>query len=179
MKQNSLILSLVGGGVAFICLFLPWVKFDRSLMPDEVDTAEAIIYSGFKTDKYFLITLAFIAALAILGLSIYTLNQKMPWKSRTPLLISGGIGFLCVLLTLILFTQSLNSSIKKMSDIIESANDLGKAIGFSFKEAFEKAISLQFGGFGATIGFIVAIIGACNIPKSDISMKDKEQEVVT
>lgn len=177
MKQNTLILPIVGGGVAFVSFFLPWVKFDISLMPYEGDTAEAITYSGFKTDKYFLITLAFIAALAILGLSIYTLNQKIPWKSRTPLLISGGIGFLCVLLTLILFTQSLNSSIERMSDIIESANDLGKAIGYSFREAFKKAVRLQFGGFGAAIGFIVALIGAWNIPKSSDSMEDNKQNV--
>lgn len=63
-----------------------------------------------------------------------------------------------------------------MSDIIfnESATDLGRAMGFSVTEAFKKAISLQFGGFGAGIGFIVAIIGAQNLPKSDPSMEISE-----
>lgn len=63
-----------------------------------------------------------------------------------------------------------------MSDIIfnESATDLGRAMGFSFKEAFEKAVSLQFGGFGAAAGFIFAFMGAWNLPKSDISMENNK-----
>ena len=28
MKQNALTLSLVGGGIAFLCCFLPWIKID-------------------------------------------------------------------------------------------------------------------------------------------------------
>ena len=51
---------------------------------------------------------------------------------------------------------------------------LGEAMGFSVTEAFKKAISLQFGGFGAAIGFIVAIIGAWSLPKSDPSMENNE-----
>lgn len=175
MKQKLLLIPLAGGILSLLSIFLPWVKFDISLMPYEDSTAEAITYSGFEADRFFLVTLAFIAALAILGLSIYTLNQRTPWKSRTPLLISSGIGFLCVLLTLILFIQSLNSSIERMSDIIfQSTTDFGKAMGFSFKEAFKKAVSLQFGGFGAAIGFIVAFIGAWSLPKSDPSMENSE-----
>lgn len=176
MKQKLLLIPLAGGILALLSLFLPWVKFDSSLIPHETGTAEIITYSGFETNRFFLIPLAFIAALTILGLSIYTLNQKTPWKARTPLLISSGIGFLCIFLILILIIQSFNSSIKKMSDIIfnESATDLGRAMGFSFKEVFKKAISLQFGGFSAAIGFIVALIGAQNLPKSDPSMEISE-----
>ncbi len=47
-------------------------------------------------------------------------------------------------------------------------------MGFSFKEAFEKAVSLQFGGFGAAAGFIFAFMGAWNLPKSDISMENNK-----
>ena len=176
MKMHSRFIPLAGGILALLCLFLPWIKFDISLMPYEDRTAEAIIYSGFQIDRFSLVTVAFIAALTILGLSIYTLNQKTPWKARIPLLISSGTGLFCVVLILILFIQSFNSNIKKMSDIVfdESATDLRRAIGFSFKDAFEKAISLQFGGFGAAIGFIVAIIGAQNLPKSDPSIENSE-----
>ena len=176
MKQKLLLIPLAGGILSLLSIFLPWIKFDISLMPYGDRTAKAIIYSGFQIDRFFLVTLAFIAALTILGLSIYTLNQKKPWKARTSLLISSGAGLLCVVLILILFIQSLNSNIKKMSDIIfdESINDFGRAMGFSFKDAFEKAVSFQFGGFGAAIGFIVAFIGAWSLPKSDPSMENSE-----
>lgn len=102
MKQKLLLIPLAGGILALLSFFLPWVKFDISSMPYEDRTAEAITYSGFETDKFFLVPLAFLAALTILGLSIYTLNQKTPWKVRTPLLISSAIGFLCVFFILIL-----------------------------------------------------------------------------
>ena len=171
MKQNSLTLPLVGGGIAFLSFFLPWVKFDRTLIPRMVENPGPDVFttSGFGTGGL-LVILAFLSALAILGCSFYMLNQKTPWKSRTPVLISSGIGFLCVVLTLFLFNRSLNSSMQKMSNTLES---------IGFEETFEKAISLQFGGFGAAVGFIVTLIGAWNIPKSDISMEDNEQEVVT
>ena len=176
MTQKLLLIPLAGGILALLSLFLPWVKFDISLIPYEDSTAEAITYSGFETNRFFLVPLAFIAALTILVLSIYTLNQKTPWKARTPLIISSGIGFLSVLLILILIIQSFNSSIKKMSDIIfdESATDLGRAMGFSFKDAFENALSFQFGGFSAAIGFIVAFISAWSLPKSAPSLENSE-----
>ena len=175
MKQKLPLISLAGGILALLSILLPWVKFDLSLIPYEDSPAEAITHSGFETDR-FLATLTFVVALAILGVSIYTLNQKTPWKSRRILLSSSGAGLLCALSTLALFTQSMNSFIEKMSDIAfnESTNDFGRAMGFSFKEAFENAISLQFGGFGAAIGFIVAFIGAWSLPKSDPSMENSE-----
>ncbi|MCG9132214.1 hypothetical protein J5I95_11080 [Candidatus Poribacteria bacterium] len=175
MKQKSLLISLAGGILALLSIFLPWAKFDISSILYEDRTTEVITHSGFETDR-FLATLTFVVALAILGISIYTLNQKTPWKSRKILLSSSGAGLLCVLLTLALFTQSMNSFIEKMSDIAfdESTNDFGRAMDFSFKEAFENAISLQFGGFGAAIGFIVAFIGAWSLPKSNLSMENRE-----
>ncbi len=74
MRQKLLLIPLAGGILALLGLFLPWVKFDSSLIPHEIGTAEIITYSGFETNRLFLIPLAFIAALTILGLSIYTLN---------------------------------------------------------------------------------------------------------
>ena len=171
MKEKLLLIPLAGGILAILSLFLPWVKFASSLIPHEVGTAEVITYSGFEINGLF-VTLALIAALAISGVSIYNLNQKTPWKSRIPALRNSIAGLLCVVLTLILYTQSLNSGIEKVSDLFESTIDFESAM--NFKEAFEKAVSLQFGGFGAAIGFTVAIIGACSLPKSDPSMENSE-----
>ena len=126
---------------------------------------DVITTSGFETGG-FLVTLAFISVLAVLGISIYyMLDKKTFWKSRTLILISSGFGFLCVLLTLILLTRSLNLNMQKMSDTLES---------IGFEKAFENAISLQFGGFGAAIGFIVALVGAWNIPKSEPFVVDSK-----
>ena len=169
MKQKLLLIPLAGGILALSSLFLPWTKYAPSLIPNEDRTAEAITYSGFETNGL-LVTLAFIAVSLILGVSIYNLNQKTPWKARTPVLRNSIAGLLCIVLTLILYTQSLNSGIEKVSDLFESTIDFESAM--NFKEAFEKAVSLQFGGFGAAIGFIVAFIGAWSLPKSDPSMEN-------
>ena len=42
------------------------------------------------------------------------------------------------------------------------------------KVELEQLVSLQFGGFGAAIGFIVTLIGAWSLPKSDPSMENSE-----
>ena len=53
-------------------------------------------------------------------------------------------------------------------------NDFGRALLLSTKEAYQKAFRLQFGGFGAACGFIVAFIGAGRFPKSDPSTENSE-----
>ena len=166
MKQNAIFITIAGGILTLLSCFLPWVKYDRSLISRVVENPgpDVITISGFGTGG-FLVILVFLSALVILGSSIYMLNQKTPWKSKTPVLISSGIGFLCVVLTLFLFNRALNSSRQKMSDTFES---------IGFEKVFENAISLQFGGFGVAIGFIVALIGAWNIPKSSDSTENNE-----
>ena len=171
MKQKLLLIPLAGGILALLSLFLPWIKYDRSLIPNEDRRAEAITYSGFEINGL-LVTLAFIAVLLILGVSIYNLNQKTPWKSRIPVLRNSIAGLLCVVLTLILYIQSLNSGIEKVSGLFESTIDFESAM--NFKKTFDNAISLQFGGFGASIGFIVALIGAWSLPKSAPSTENSE-----
>ena len=32
MKQNSLSVPIVGGGIAFLCFFLPWIKLNMSAL---------------------------------------------------------------------------------------------------------------------------------------------------
>ena len=72
MKQKLILIPLAGGILSLLSIFLPWVKFDWPLMPYADRTAKTIIYSGFEicrfqTDRFFFVTLAFIAALAIFG----------------------------------------------------------------------------------------------------------------
>ena len=174
MKQNSLSVPIVGGGIAFLCFFLPWIKLNMSALGLGSTLPQIKVnlsVSGFKiaTGAANLTTLAFLAALAILGVCIYMMSQKTPWKSRTIVLISSGIGLLFVLFKLIQFIPGLNPQMDVVSGIwksIDSDADIGNLI------------SLQFGGFGTAIGFIIALIGGWNIPKSDISMEDNHQEAI-
>ena len=174
MKQNSLSVPIVGGGIAFLCFFLPWIKLNMSALGLGSALPQVKVnlsVSGFKiaTGAADLTTLAFLAALAILGVCIYMMSQKTPWKSRTIVLISSGIGLLFVLFKLIQFIPGLNPQMNVVSGVLKSI-DSDANIG--------NLISLQFGGFGTAIGFIIALIGGWNIPKSDISMEDNHQEAI-
>ena len=174
MKQNSLSVPIVGGGIAFLCFFLPWIKLNMSALGlgDALSQIKVnLSVSGFNlaTGTASLTTLAFLAALAILGVCIYMAIQKTPWKSRIIVLISSGIGLLFVLFKLIQFIPGLNPQMNVVSGVLKSI-DSDANIG--------NLISLQFGGFGTAIGFIIALIGGWNIPKSDISMEDNHQEAI-
>ena len=174
MKQNSLSVPIVGGGIAFLCFFLPWIKLNMSALGlgDALSQIKVnLSVSGFNlaTGTASLTTLAFLAALAILGVCIYMMSQKTPWKSRIIVLISSGIGLLFVLFKLIQFIPGLNPQMNVVSGVLKSI-DSDANIG--------NLISLQFGGFGTAIGFIIALIGGWNIPKSDISMEDNHQEAI-
>ncbi len=162
MKRNSLILPIVGGGIALLCFFFPWIKIDMSSMGQE-----AINISGltFAIGGMNFGTLAFIAAAAIIGICIYMMNQNTPWKARNLVLICSGIGILCILFMLIRFVQGLNlaSRLAEPTSLL-TGSDM----------ELDTIFSPQFGGLGTVIGFIVAIIGAWSLPKSDPSTENNE-----
>lgn len=108
-------------------------------------------------------SIAFLATLTILGVCIFMLNEKTPWKSRIPVLISSGIGLLFMVFTLIQFIPGVNPDLRMVSDMLKSAD---------INTDLSKVIRPQFGVFGVAIGFIVALIGAWNIPKSDLPIED-------
>ena len=171
MKQNSIVITLVGGSFSLLCFFMPWVKFNMGsldLSRTGTKAGGAITVSGFSLAmEGNFITLAFIAAVAIVGISIYMLNQQTPWKARTLALISSGIGLLCLLFMLPRFTAAFNPGMRAVLDI-------GSTAAPEIRAKLKELISLQFGGFGAAIGFIVALIGAWSLPKSDPSTEDSE-----
>ena len=68
MKQKLLLIPLAGGILALLSFFLPWVKFDSSLIPHEIGTAEIITYSGFETNRFFLRSVyIFLAVMSIVA----------------------------------------------------------------------------------------------------------------
>ena len=150
---------------------MPWVKFNLGsldLSSTGTKAGEVITFSGFSfTMGGNFITLAFIAAVVIIGMSIYMLNQQTPWKARTLVLISSGIGLLCLLFMLPQFTAAFNPGMRAVLD-------RGGTAAPEIRAKLKELISLQFGGFGAAIGFIVAFIGAWNLPKLDTSTENTE-----
>lgn len=155
MKQNPLLLPLVGGGLTFLCFFLTWIKIDLSTLKSDITFPQMsgmntpqpklegfLTATGFKlaTGGGNLITLSLLATIAIIAICIYMLIQNSALKSRIPLLICSGIGVLIVLYVII-----SNLSI------------------------------VSFGVFGAAIGLIIALIGAWNIPKSEAATEINQE----
>ena len=170
MKQNTFTLPIVGGGIAFLCFFLPWFKIDMSAMGmSEMlpNIKVAMNISGFRSaiGNISFVTLAFIAAMAIVGICIYRLYQQTPWKSRTIVLISSVIGLFGILFTLISVLQGVGEVTGWVEGLSEST---GRNMDLS------NIFTLQIGGFGAAIGFMIAFIGGRNIPKYDTSPEDTE-----
>ncbi len=177
MKLNTLKTPLIGAGIVIICYFFPWMKIDLSaldfgdLLPNKMKLIKSV--SGLDMTGNAIVLLSFIAGLAIIVICLYTLYEKTPWKSRIPVLICSVVGCLFILLTLLRFMQGINEGMKLAGDILES----------SLPDAnLKDVISLQFGGFGAAIGFIVALIGALGIPKSGYSVptdNEPDYEIVS
>ena len=162
MKQNSLIVSLVGGGIALLCCFLPWIKIDISsldLDPIISPPKESLTISGFHIATPYAF---FVALMLILGCLPML---KRPWKARKLVLTCSVIGFLFVLITLFLFIPELSENTPLAEKILEYATS---------KVELGQIASLQFGRFGAALGFIVAFIGAWSLPKSAPSTENSE-----
>ncbi len=156
MKQNPLTLPIVGGSLSLICFFLPWFKLDMSALAagfPETNLQDSITVSGFRLvgNGATFEVLTFLATLTILGVCIYMLKQDTPWKSKIPVLISSGFGFLYISIGVILFSIA---DLRMGSALLEFSPDVD--IG--------KILSLQFGVFGVIIGYVLAFIGALNIP---------------
>ena len=167
MKQNALTLSLVGGGIAFLCCFLPWIKIDIadlnltiSVSKESLTISGLHIATGNGNMPYPLF-----AAMVLTLVCLHTLYKKIPWKARKPALICSSIGFLLVLFTLVSFRRELSEGTRLAEQILEYA---------ASKVELGEIARLQFGGFGAAGGFILAFIGAWNLPKSNISMENSE-----
>ncbi|MCG9129866.1 hypothetical protein JT359_19925 [Candidatus Poribacteria bacterium] len=174
MKRNPLKLSLIGGGITFLCFFLPWMKYDFSSFPNFSSfpsrNAPNLQETGYILGIQKVIngatfdTLTFLATLAIIGVCFYMHKQQTPWKARTPVLICSGCGVIYYFSSIIL---AIIGSISIKSKTLEFAQETGIDIGNVF--------SLQFGIYGVLIGFVLALIGAWKIPKSVTSIDENEQ----
>ena len=106
------------------------------------------------------------------------LKQQTPWKSRIPVLLISITGLLGVLIVLRLALLHIPQEIYQFI-VVALGTHWAQVTPVDdptaeMKTQLTDLINLQFGGFGAAIGFIVAFIGAWNIPKSDPSMENSE-----
>ncbi len=169
MKRHSLFLILGGGGLTILCFFMPWLKIDLTSIASFTDT-----YSGFSLAmEGNSATLVLIAAVAIIGISIYMLVQQTPWKPRIPVLLSSSTGILGILVVLRLAPLHIPEESYQFITVALGTH-WAQVDGTEMKTQLTDLINLEFGGFGAAIGFIVAIIGAWSLPKSDPSMENSE-----
>lgn len=163
---------LTGEILSTFCFFMPWIKLvlppddGKSLVPKITGIREA-------TSVLNIATLSLIAVLAIFGISVYyILNRRMPRKLRTVAQINCIIGVLCILLTLIQFVALYEPYIT-----VAIGTYLARNPQAEFEFDLYKIYRVQLGGYGAVIGFILAYIGACNIPKSDLLAEKSEYRI--
>lgn len=144
----------LGGIVALICFFMPWVGTGRA-----VSSFRKLGVNLFLTEhpvpKAAFIAVAFIASVVIVGLSIYTIIRRKPWKCKVLTLISSSIGLLNLLSVYLMYVKIYQNS------------DIGNYSG-------------KFGFWGTVIGFVIAVIGALLIRSDDqenpskVSVEEKQ-----
>ena len=133
----------LGGIIALTCFFLPWIDRGAPFLPTiDKDGRLTSSISGvdffltqFLGQKAFFIAVAFIVSVVIVGLSLYMIIRRTPWKSRVPILISGDIGLA------ILFADRLHYA--RMMQIIE----------------YSSTYSIKLGFWGTAAGLAIAVIG--------------------
>ncbi|RKU11803.1 hypothetical protein C6503_18295 [Candidatus Poribacteria bacterium] len=133
----------LGGIIALTCFFFPWIDRGAPFLPT-IDKGGRFTFSmsgvnffltEFLGRNALLIAVVFIASVVIIGLSLYMIIRRTPWKSRVPILISGDIGLA------ILFAERLHYA------------RMTRVIGYS------STYSIKLGFWGTAAGLAIAVIG--------------------
>ena len=82
----------LGGIIALICFFLPWVTMVNNFRDG---SGSQFTQSGFELSMFN--PTVFIASVMIVGVGLYMVIRRTPWKSRAPVLMSSGIGLAMLL----------------------------------------------------------------------------------
>lgn len=132
-------ISPAGAAFAVICFFLPWLQVSQCGITKTASGAEL---ANFDT-SFWLLPLMGIASITAYFVAK---GQKQIWKARPFIIISSGFALL------LLFYKyfSIPSAPEIMGQRVTAA-DLG--------------ITLQFGGYGTVLGFILAIVGCIFISR--------------
>ena len=104
----------LGGIIALICFFFPWFTKTRNLRDE----------SGFQvTQPDFVFSVnptVFIASVMIVGVGLYMVIRRTPWKSSVLVLISSGVG-----LAILLAKQLQHTRINRTFDHSNYSTELG------------------------------------------------------
>ena len=131
----------LGGIIALVCFFMPWIEGSQK------EISFSSLWLGFQLflpvsdlipPHATFIAVVFIASILIVGLSLYMVIRRTPWKSRVPILISGDIG-----LAILLVEQMRYARMTQMTGVIEHS------ITYSIKLGF----------WGTAAGLVIAVIG--------------------
>ena len=177
MKKYSVQITIAGTALAFLCFFLPWMKF----ISPEITTYSTRGLNGITSPSGFYIatndtnitTLALITTLLILGLCFYRLTRTTPWKFRTILLILTATGFFCTLYTIIQLNPLLNPETMKLITVFagtQYAKTQSVTQQYTAPQQidFDNLFHYKVGSIGTLLGFILVYIGVYNIPKENL-----------
>ena len=122
-------ITLLGGIIALTCFFLPW----RTTVNNSRNGSNfQFTQSGF---EFFVFDpTVFIASVMIVGVGLYMVIRRTPWKSRVPVLMSSGIGFAILLAELLGHT--------KINRVFDHQNS-----------------TIELGFWGTVAGLIIAALG--------------------
>lgn len=181
MKRHARLIAVVGGLFAIYCFALPWVTFTKGSYKKSYETnvrsgkigsssfrssnpvteTGSIItpipeshhrYPGYKIALGFnLVTIAFIESILIGICSVIMLVKNSSGKLKRIVFISSAIGLMSLLISLLLATVIGENGLRIMGNTTYTVPG-----------------SLQFGGFGTTVGFVIVLVSASFIPRESV-----------
>jgi H+/Cl- antiporter ClcA len=119
----------LGGIIALTCFFFPWFTTTNNFRDE---SGFQFTQSGFAFSVF--TPTVFIASVMIVGVGLYMVIRRTPWKSSVPVLISSGIGLA------ILFAEQLQHT--KLNRTFDYRNS-----------------AIELGFWGACAGLIIAALG--------------------
>lgn len=180
MIRHSRLIAFIGGTLAMCCFALSWVTFTKGSYKMSYDTnvktgrlggatfrssnpvteTGAIIppipeshhrYPGYKIALGFnLVTIAFVESILIFFCSVIILAKNSSGRLKRIVIISSIIGIISLIVSLLLATVIGENGIRSMGNTTYTLSG-----------------DLQIGGFGAAVGFIIALVGAMFIPREN------------
>jgi hypothetical protein len=137
-------LTPAGAAFALICFFLPWVEFSY-------DGRSIASFSGADIARYYdeIFWLILVTVLVILVSFFYFRGQKQLTQARPIIILSSLMGLGVLIFKLINFYKG-----EQIAGLTISLANIG--------------VSIQFGGVGTILGFVLALVGSAFLePMSD------------
>lgn len=149
--------------LVLLCFFIPWTVIDTS--PIGGSSILKTIGIRLVLTKVSFATLALITAITILVISIYMSVKKTSRIFKTIVLICCIVGAFSIIISLNQIETEYRPYLTVMAGTNLTRNQLTEL-------NYEKVFNLHYGVYGIIIGYVLAFIGACNIPTYDQIITD-------